>query len=88
MERPFNLLIVYNAAENVFSISAHNQTPEEARELIQEFDQHLKPGFKLLAIEQHKAHKAVDAQNCRACRNAVRRSSGLQPSPTFRRRML
>jgi len=86
MEKPLNLVILYNAAENVYSVSAHNQTSEEAQSLLQEFNQHLKPGWRRLVIEQQKAHETTDAQDCKACRNAVVRSSGLTFTPAFKRR--
>ena len=80
------LVALYNVTENTYSISAHNKTPEEAQRVIQDFQQHLKPGFSLIAIDQRKPHKIADAQKCRACRETVARSSGLTPTPTFKRR--
>jgi hypothetical protein len=86
MEKPLNLVILYNAALNIYSVSAHNQTSLEAQSLLQKFEQHLKPGWKLLIIEQQKTHKTENAQDCKACRNTVVRSSGLTPTPAFKRR--
>lgn len=85
-EQSFSLVIIYCAAENTYSLSAHNQTPDKAKELVEKFNPHMKPGFTLITLDQHKAHKTEDAQNCRACRETVRRSSGLQPLPKFVRR--
>jgi competence CoiA-like predicted nuclease len=79
------LLILYNAPENLYSISAHNQTPAEAQTVIEEWQPHLQPGFSFIALDQRKPH-AADAAACRACRDAVRRRSGLQPQPKFKRR--
>jgi len=80
------LVALYDATENTYLISAHNKTPEETQKLIQEYNQHLKPGFSLIAIDQQKPHKTADAQKCRACRDTVARSSGLTPTPQFKRR--
>ncbi len=86
MATALQLVVLYNATENTYTVSAHNKTPEDAQKLIQEYNQHLKPGFSLIAIDQRKPHKIVDAQKCRACRETVARSSGLTPTPTFKRR--
>lgn len=85
-ETRLQLVIVYNAAESTYSLSEHNQPPDKANALVEEFNPHMKPGYQLITLEQQKAHKAEDAQNCRACRETVRRSSGLQPIPRFIRR--
>jgi hypothetical protein len=45
----------------------------------------LQPGFSLIALDQRKAH-TVDAATCRACRDAVKHRSGLEPQPKFKRR--
>lgn len=85
-QKALKLVILYEAGANAYSVSEHNQTPEQAELLVQDYNQHLKPGFSLIAIDQKKAHKG-NAEGCRACRNAVKQSSGLQPSPTFKRKM-
>ena len=85
-ETKFHLVIVYNAAENTYSLSEHNQPPDKAKQLVEEFNQHMKPGFTLITIEQRKVHKTEEVQACRACRETVQRSSGLQPLPKFVRR--
>jgi hypothetical protein len=81
-----NLVILYHAAENSYSISAHNPNPEEAQKLHAEWQPQLKPGFVLVAIGQQKPHKTTDGAVCRACRDTVRRLSGLVPTPTCKRR--
>lgn len=84
-QKTLKLVILYEAGRNVYLVSEHNQTPEQAEQLVEEYNQHLKPGFSLIAIDQKKPHKG-NAEGCRACRRAVKQSSGLQPSPTFKRR--
>lgn len=84
--KTLNLVILYRAAENEYSVSAHNQTAEEANQLLQEWNQHLEPGCSLITLGQQKPHSTADAAHCPACRNIVRRRSGLQPPPTFKRR--
>lgn len=86
IEQPLNIVILYHAAENEYSVSAHNQTAEDAQKLLAEWSQHLQPGFSLVVLSQEKPHKSTDAATCRACRETVRRSSGLTPRPIFRRR--
>lgn len=85
-ERPLKIVILYHATENEYSISAHNQTAEEAQKLLAEWQPHLKPGFSLVVMDQREPHKAADAAACRACRNTVRHRSGFAPMPAFRRR--
>ncbi len=82
------LVVLYDANANEYSISAHNRTPEDAEQFIREWNPHLKPGYSLIPLEQRKAHKATDPQQCETCRDIVRRSSGLQPLPKFVRRTL
>jgi hypothetical protein len=82
---PLQFLILYHRAENVYSVSAHNQTPAEAQAFIEQWNKHLKPGYSLIAFDQRKPH-TTDTATCRACRDAVRRRSGLQPQPRFQRR--
>jgi hypothetical protein len=85
-EKHFRIVILYHAAENDYSISAHNQTAEEAQKLLDDYQQHLKPGFSFVLLDQERTHTSPDAATCRACRETVRRSSGITPRPTFRRR--
>jgi hypothetical protein len=80
------LVVLYDANANSYSVSAHNRTPDEAGALVQERNPHLEHGSSLITLEQPKVHKAADAQECEACRDIVRRSSGLVPLPKFVRR--
>lgn len=79
------LLIVYDAGRNEYSISNHNLEPQMATEFIEEWQPQLKEGSKFMTLDQKRRHKSSDAQNCRACREQVRHSSGLEPQPTFKR---
>jgi hypothetical protein len=86
-EAVLKLVILRNATENWYSISAHNQTPEEAKRLLEEWNKHLQPGCSLVSLDQRKPHQTEDhPQDCRTCRDVVRRSSGLEPQPKFQRR--
>lgn len=87
-ETQLNLVIIYNAAENTYALSAHNQPADKAKELVEKFNPHMKSGFTLITLEQKKAHKTEDAQQCRACRETVRRALGsrLTTVPKFVRR--
>ena len=80
------LTVLFNATEGVYSVLAHNQVPEDATRLREKWNPHLKPGLSLITLEQHSAHTTTEAQSCRTCRATVRRFSGLQPTPKFRRR--
>ena len=80
------LVILYDAGNNKYGVSAHNLVPEEADRLIQEWNQHLVDGCRLLSLKQQKQHKATNPEDCRTCRKAVAHSSGLEPKPTFTRR--
>ena len=79
-------MIIYSATENTYALSEHNQPADQAKSLVEDFNPHMKPGYTLIAFEQHKAHKTEDAQQCRACRDTIRQKSGLQPIPKFVRR--
>ncbi len=79
-------LIVYNAERNEYTISDHNLGPERAAQLVAEWQPHLRPGCRFITVNQNRTHTTPDARNCRACRDQVRRSSGLQPPPKFKRR--
>ncbi len=85
-DEPLKLVILYNATENWYSLSAHNQTPEEAQAFIEKWNPHLKPGFSFLSLDQRKRHRAADPKDCRTCREVVQHSSGLEPKPKFKRR--
>jgi len=81
-----HLVIIYSASENIYSLSMHNEPREQTEKFVADFNPHMKPGFTLITLEQHKAHKTKDVQDCQACRETVRRSSGLEPLPKFTRR--
>jgi len=85
-DEQLKLVILYHAAENWYSPSAHNQTPAEAQAFIDQWGPHLKPGFSFLLLDQRKRHRAADPNDCRTCRDIVRTSSGLEPKPKFKRR--
>jgi len=82
----FMLTALFNANEGVYSLLAHNQNPEEANRLRETWNPHLTPGLSLITLEQRSVHNTLEVQACRTCRATVRRSSGLQPLPKFRRR--
>jgi hypothetical protein len=81
-----HVVIVYHAAENTYVVSAHNQPPDKAKAFADGFNPETRPGAQLITVEQQRTHKTEDEQTCRACRETVQRSSGLQPLPKFIRR--
>ncbi len=85
MVEMLKLVILYHTVENSYSTLAHNQTPEEATRFLEQWNKHLKPGFSLVSLDQKKPHRTADVQDCRTCRDIVRRSPGLQ-QPKFQRR--
>jgi hypothetical protein len=82
-----HLIISHNVSENTYTVSEHNQIHDQAKSLIEEFNQQPTTGSTLIMLEQRKAHKTEAAQACRTCRETVQRSSGLEPLPKFTRRM-
>ena len=85
-EKTLKLLILYHRTHNEYRLISHNQTPEETRKFISEWDEHLIEGATLIVLDQGKRHGRGNAQQCKACRETVRRSSGLEPKPRFKRR--
>ena len=81
------IVILYDAANNQYQLSAHNVIPDEAEKLIQEWDPQLVQGRSLLSINQSKHHRTQSPDQCRACRETVARASGLTPPPRFTRRL-
>lgn len=77
------LVILYDNRENQYAVCDHNLTPEMASEEMNKWKDRNLPAF---TINQRGRHQAADAQTCRACRNEVRRSSGLVPTPRFKGR--
>ncbi len=86
MAEALKLLILHHRTNNEYRLITHNQTPEETRKFVSEWDEHLIEGATLIALDQGKRHSRADAQQCKACREAVRRSSGIEPKPQFKRR--
>ena len=82
---PLRIVILYDAANNQYKVSAHNLTPDEANRLTQECKPPLALGRSLLTIGQSQRHQAQNPDQCRACRETVARTSGLNPQPKFRR---
>lgn len=80
------LIILHDAAKNTYRVLAHNFTDDEAKRFIDEWNPHVIAGKSIIAITQRKRHKTAYPETCRACRSAVRDSSGLEPSPKFTRR--
>lgn len=80
------LIILYDAPVNEYSLRAHNQTPEQAAQFVRESTPSLEPGHSLLTLAQRANHRTTDVQSCKTCRDTVRRSSGLIPLPKFVRR--
>ena len=81
-----HLVILHNAPMNEYSLSAHNQTPEQAKLFVQELNPRLEPGCSLITLDQRATHKTGEVQSCKTCRETVRKRSGLQPLPKFVRR--
>jgi hypothetical protein len=81
-------LIVYDADKNEYSASAHNCDPQQVAQLVEKGQPDLCAGCRFIVLDQKRAHKTPDAQQCRACRDQVRKLSGLQPPPRFKRREL
>ncbi len=86
MKEKLKLLIVYDASTNEYTISDHNLEPQQAAQFVKEWQPHLRSGCSFMSLDQQRRHNTLDAQNCRACRDQVRRSSDLQSPPTFKRR--
>ena len=76
------IAICYHAEKNRYSVLFHNLTAEKAAEV----EKGRSDAFPVLIVEQRKHHSTEDAQNCRDCREDVKRSSGLTPTPKFKRR--
>lgn len=80
------LIVLFDARVNEYSLSAHNQTTEQAEQFVRELQPKLEPNCSLLTLEQLTTHKTEDAQSCKTCRETVRRRSGVTPPPKFVRR--
>lgn len=80
------LLIVYDSQKNEYTISDHNLEEQQATDLIGQWQPHLRSGCSFIALAQKRKHKSSDAQTCRACRDQIKESSGLQPVPRFKKK--
>ena len=76
------IAICYYADKNQYSVLFHNLTAEKAAEV----ETGRSDVMPVIIIEQRKRHSTENAQNCRTCREEVKRSSGLTPTPQFKRR--
>jgi len=83
MPSTLQLVILYDARHNVYTVCDHNLTPEEAEKQVAACKAKL---LFALTVDQQSTHRTPDPQVCRACRRAVGRSSGLIPKPRFQRR--
>ena len=83
---PLKLVVVYDRNQNEYSISAHNQTPEQADGCAAEWSPYLRPACSFIVLDQGRWHRTEQAQDCRACRETVARSAHLEPQPKFIRR--
>src|SRR5215469_1041386 len=83
MSSRLKLVILYDARHNVYTVSAHNLTLEEANKTVADLKAKL---LFALSVDQRARHRTNDVEACRACRRDVARSSGLDPRPKFQRR--
>ncbi len=83
MSSTLKLVILYDARNNVYTVCAHNLTPEEAERAVAEYREKL---LLALSVDQRARHRTTDLEACRACRRDVARASGLEPKPKFQRR--
>jgi len=80
------LIVVYDRNRNEYSISAHNQSAEEAQKFVDQWNPQLIQGCSLILLDQVRRHRATHGRDCRACRETVGRSAHLEPQPKFIRR--
>lgn len=85
-KQPLKLVVAYDRNRNEYSITAHNRTHEEAEACIVERSPHLRSGCSFIVLAQLRRHRTEEAKDCRACRETVARSAGLEPQPKFTRR--
>lgn len=84
MSSTLKLVTLYDARRNVYTVCAHNLTPEEA-EGSAAFWREGQPPLSGIVVNQSTRHAEPDAQHCLACRRTVERASGLTPKPKFGR---
>jgi hypothetical protein len=85
-QQPLKMVVSYDRNRNEYSIAAHNQTSEEAESHLAKWSTHLRPDCSFIVLSQARRHRTEEAQDCRACREAVARSAHLEPQPKFIRR--
>jgi hypothetical protein len=83
MYSTLNLVILYDASRNVYTVFDHNLTPEQAKTAVAK---HRGKPLLALSVNQLTQHSATDFETCRDCRRDVARASGLDPQPKFVRR--
>jgi hypothetical protein len=76
------LVILYNARRNVYTVCDHNLTVEEAQAKVPDLSA---KSLNALVVDQRKPHAEPDPQLCRECRHSVEHASGLTPKPKFER---
>lgn len=80
------LIIAYDRDKNEYSVVAHNQTPEEAQNYLEQWARHLRPECSFIVLALAKRHQTEEAQRCRACRETVARSADVPENAKFTRR--
>lgn len=80
------LIVLYDANQNEYSISAHNLEVEPAQEMVDRWGPHLIRGCSFILLDQANRHSVTDAGSCRTCRRIVRRSANLNRTPKFARK--
>ena len=83
---PLQLVVLYDANRNTYSILAHNQSPEEAQRIVAEQTTAECSGGSVIVLDQLKRHRVLDAERCRACRVRVKDAAHVTPEPQFTRR--
>jgi hypothetical protein len=77
------LIVLYDANQNEYSISAHNLEVEPAQQMVDRWNPQLIEGCSLIVLDQVNRHSVADARSCRTCRRIVERSANLDPKPKF-----
>ena len=80
------LVVLYEADHNEYSISAHNQSAEDAQRIVDQWQPTRLAGVSPIVLDQSRRHQTQDAERCRACRDTVARSAHISPTPTLKRR--
>jgi hypothetical protein len=83
---PLQLVVLYDANHNAYSILAHNRSPEEAQRIVAEQTSAECSGCSVIVLDQLKRHRVGDAERCRACRERVKDAAHVTPQPQFTRR--